>query len=116
MASATQSLKTFMLVFYVPHSGLAACKAAVFKAGAGSYPGPGQYTEACWSTTGTGQFRPGATAIPKIGTVGKLEEVPEVRVEVLCVGEDVARKAVADLKVAHPYEEVPCHIYRLENF
>ncbi|KAH7153451.1 hypothetical protein EDB81DRAFT_791424 [Dactylonectria macrodidyma] len=116
MASVTQSLKKFMLVFYVPHSGVDACKAAVFKAGAGRYPGSGQYSEACWSTTGTGQFRPGPTANPNIGAVGELEEVPEVRVEVLCVGEDVAKKAVADLKVAHPYEEVPCHVYKLEDF
>ncbi|KAK7417630.1 hypothetical protein QQX98_004451 [Neonectria punicea] len=116
MASITQPLKRFTLVFYVPPSGLAACKAAVFNAGAGKYPGPGQYTEACWSSHGTGQFRPGDTANPNIGELGKLEEVPEVRVEVLCVGEDVARKAVADLRTAHPYEEVPCQVYKMEDF
>jgi hypothetical protein len=34
----------------------------------------------------------------QIGEVGKLEEVEEVRVETLCVGRDVAVKAVEALK------------------
>ena len=47
---------------------------------------------------GIGQFRPGDTANPNIGSVGILEEVKELRVETLCVGEDVAKKAVDALK------------------
>ena len=47
---------------------------------------------------GTGQFRPGDGANPNIGSVGVLEEVKEARVETLCVGEDVARKAIEALK------------------
>jgi hypothetical protein len=46
----------------------------------------------------TGQFRPGDSANPNIGGVGKLEEVQEARVETLCLGEDVVRKAVEALK------------------
>jgi hypothetical protein len=34
----------------------------------------------------------------KIGKVGELEEVDECRVEVLCVGKDIAVKAVEALK------------------
>ena len=96
MASAAAR---FTLVFYVPPSALAACKVAIFSAGAGRYPGPGKYTECCWTGVGTGQFRPGDTANPHIGSVGSVEEVPEARVETLCVGEDVARKAVEALKL-----------------
>jgi len=91
-------LRRFTLVFYVPPSNAAACKAAIFKAGAGRYPGPGGYTECAWQTTGTGQFRPGDAANPAIGSVGELEETPEVRVETLIIGEDTTRKAVAALK------------------
>lgn len=47
---------------------------------------------------GTGQFRPGDMANPNIGSVGTLEEVEEARVETLCDGEEVARKAVDALK------------------
>ena len=98
MASAISAAARFKLVFYVPPSALATCKSAIFAAGAGRYPGPGNYTECCWSTMGTGQFRPGDTANPHIGSVGALEEVEEARVETLCHGEDVAKKAVEALK------------------
>lgn len=88
----------FKLVFFVPASALAATKSAIFAAGAGRFPGPGGYTEACWQTVGTGQFRPGQNANPNIGSVGELETVEELRVEALCVGKDVAQKAVDALK------------------
>src|SRR5947199_7631513 len=97
MATIASAVR-FKLVFMVPESSLNACKAAVFAAGAGRYPGPGNYTECCWTTMGTGQFRPGDTANPHIGSVGALEQVQEARVETLCIGEDVARKAVEALK------------------
>jgi len=95
---ASKMAARFSLVFYAPPAAVQACKTAIFKAGAGRYPGQANYTECCWSTTGTGQFRPGDMANPHIGKVGELEELLEVRVETLCVGEDVARQAVAALK------------------
>lgn len=88
----------FTLTFYVPASAVSACKAAIFAAGAGRYPGSGGYTECCWSSVGTGQFLPGDAARPHLGAVGKLEETPEVRVETLCVGEKTARAAVEALR------------------
>lgn len=88
----------FKLVFHVPTVSLAKCKEAIFTAGAGRYPGPGNYTECCWTVAGTGQFRPGDAAKPHLGKVGQLEEVEETRVETICVGEEVARNAVKALK------------------
>ena len=88
----------FKLIFHTPPSSLAACKTAVFAAGAGRYPGPGNYSECCWSTLGTGQFRPGSTAQPYVGNVRVLEELQEVKVETLYVGEEVI-KAILALKV-----------------
>jgi hypothetical protein len=99
MATVVSAAARFKLVFFVPPSALVACKAAIFAAGAGRYPGPGNYTECCWTAMGTGQFRPGDTANPHIGSVGVLEEVSEARVETFCDGEDVARKAVEALKM-----------------
>jgi hypothetical protein len=92
------ALKRFQLVFFAPTAAVEACKDAIFAAGAGNYPGQGNYTEVCWTSAGTGQFRPGSAANPHIGTVGTLERLPETRVETLCVGEDVARRAVEALK------------------
>ncbi|SPN99517.1 uncharacterized protein DNG_02369 [Cephalotrichum gorgonifer] len=106
----------YALIFYTPTSALTTCKSAIFAAGAGRYPGPGNYTEACFVSTGTGQFRPGASANPAIGSSGELEQVDEVRVETICAGEDVARAAVAALKEAHPYEEPAYSVFRMEDF
>lgn len=88
----------YKLVFFAPKPALEACKRAIFAAGAGRFPGPGAYTECCFTTSGLGQFRPGANANPNIGTRGKLETVEEVRCEVLCVGKEVTRAAVDALK------------------
>jgi hypothetical protein len=99
MATVVSAAASFRLVFFVPLYALEACKAAIFAAGAGRYPGPGNYTNCCWTTNGTGQFCPGDTANPHIGSPGVLETVEEARVETLCLGEDVARKAVEALKM-----------------
>ncbi|KFY08084.1 hypothetical protein V492_06550 [Pseudogymnoascus sp. VKM F-4246] len=114
--TAATALTRYKLIFFVPTPALAACKSAIFAAGAGRYPGPGNYTECCFTSPGTGQFRPGNGANPAIGAVGKLEEVEEVRVETLCAGEEVARRAVGALKSAHPYEEPAYEVYKLEDF
>jgi hypothetical protein len=85
----------FMLIFYVPPAAAQACKTAIFKVGAGQYP---NYTECAFTTSGTGQYRPGDAASPFIGKVGTLEETPELRVETLCSSEKIAREAVAALR------------------
>ncbi|KAH6984362.1 GTP cyclohydrolase 1 type 2/Nif3 [Ilyonectria sp. MPI-CAGE-AT-0026] len=115
MSTSATAATVFRLVFNVPESHVAACKAAIFAAGAGRYP-KGTYTECCWTTMGTGQFRPGDAANPTIGVVGELEYVPEVRVEAPCVGREVAKKAVEALKSAHPYEEPSYQVYKVEDF
>jgi len=88
----------YKFIFFVPFPALQACKTAIFAAGAGRYPGAGNYTECCFTTFGTGQFRLGDIAKPNIGELGKLEEVQEARVEALCSGEDVVRMVVEALK------------------
>ncbi len=95
MAATAASVARFRLVFNVPVHALDACKTAIFAAGAGRYP---QYSEWCWTVEGTGQFRPGDKANPQLGKPGELETVREARVETLCLGEYVTRKAVAALK------------------
>ncbi|KAI9652460.1 MAG: hypothetical protein M1829_001644 [Trizodia sp. TS-e1964] len=96
MAGTGTAAARFKLVFFVPPFALAACKAAIFAASAGRYPG---YTECCWTSIGTGQFHPGDTANPRIGSIGALQEVQEARVETICVGEYVTRKLVEALKM-----------------
>lgn len=98
----------YSLVFYAPLYAVEESKAAIFASGAGRYPGKGDYTECCWTATGTGQFRPGDSASPHIGRVGEVELVDEARVEILCVGEDVVRRAVAALKRYSPFFLFSC--------
>jgi len=87
----------YKLVFFAPPAALPACKKAIFATGAGRYPGQGSYTEVGFASLGTGQFRPGRGANPHIGAVGQLESVEEARFETLCVGRDVAARAVEAL-------------------
>ncbi|KAI0151823.1 GTP cyclohydrolase 1 type 2/Nif3 [Xylariaceae sp. FL1272] len=104
----------YKLVFFVPPENVEDVKTAIFAAGAGRYPGSGCYTECAWQSTGVGQFRPGDTANPHLGEVGKLEKVDEVRVETLCVGLETARRAVGALIKAHPYEEPAWEVHKIE--
>ncbi|KAK8104701.1 structural toxin protein RtxA [Apiospora kogelbergensis] len=105
MATPTAAAMTvFRLVFNVPKDHLAACKKAIFAAGAGALP-PEQLH----------RFRPGDAARPHLGAVGQLEQVPETRVETPCVGKDVAKKAIEALKKAHPYEEPSYQLYKVED-
>ncbi|KAH7345974.1 GTP cyclohydrolase 1 type 2/Nif3 [Pyrenochaeta sp. MPI-SDFR-AT-0127] len=109
------TLTKYKLVFFVPPPALAACKAAIFAAGAGRFPGTAGYTECCFTSSGTGQFRPGNGANPHIGVVGQLEMVDEYRVEAICLGREIMIKAVEALKEAHPYEEPAYEVYKLED-
>lgn len=107
-------LKRYKLIFFVPPSHLAPCKTALFATGAGTFPG-GKYSHCCFETRGTGQFRPNDGADPAIGKVGEVETVEEVKVEMICVGREVAERAVSELKRVHPYEEVAVEVFGLED-
>ncbi|GKT54976.1 hypothetical protein ColTof4_08164 [Colletotrichum tofieldiae] len=89
----------FKLVYTVPASHLVVTKDAVFQTGAGVYD-KGKYIQVAFELTGQGQFKPvaAAGADPHTGAVDQLERVLEYRVEILCVGRDVAKAAVAALK------------------
>ncbi len=99
------------VVVFVPKSHADKVREAMGKAGAGII---GNYTFCSFSSRGTGRFKPGAGARPKIGKVGSLEAVEEERVEVVCPRErlDAVLQAV---KKVHPYEEVALDVYPLEE-
>ena len=69
------------IVVYVPETEADAVRAAMGEAGAGRL---GNYSFCSFSVKGTGRFRPEAGAAPAVGAVGKLEEVAEERIEVVC--------------------------------
>ncbi|WPH04278.1 GTP cyclohydrolase 1 type 2/Nif3 [Acrodontium crateriforme] len=106
----------YKLIFFTPPPNLETIKTAIFATGAGRYPGKGDYSEVCFTTAGASQFRPGHSSNPTIGQPGRLEEVAEVRCEILCCGEQVVRDAVEALKLTHPYETVAYDVVKLEPF
>ena len=92
--------KCYKLEFYVPETHVAEVKAAVFDAGGGRI---GNYDNCCWQCTGTGQFRPCPGSNPFIGSQDVIEEVTEIKVELICSGEHL-QSVIAALKQSHPYE------------
>ena len=102
----------YKIVFFVPESHLEHVKTAVFNAGAGHI---GQYDQCCWQVAGIGQFRPLAGSNPYTGEVGKLEQVTEYRVELVCE-DSLIKSAIKALRSAHPYEEPAIDVWRLEDF
>ncbi|PNS21252.1 Guanine nucleotide-binding protein subunit beta-like protein [Sphaceloma murrayae] len=112
MSSTSSPSDRYKLVFFTPPLDLQKVKTAIFSTGAGTI---GKYHECCFTTPGVGQFRPGNGTNPHIGEAGKVEEVGEVRCEILCNGREQARSAVQALKSSHPYEEPAYEVYKVED-
>jgi hypothetical protein len=96
-------------VVYVPETHADIVRETLGKAGAGTI---GDYTYCSFSVKGTGRFLPLSTAHPTIGEVGRLEVVPEERIETVCYKDEVQRIIDAVNKV-HPYEEAAYDVYPL---
>jgi dinuclear metal center YbgI/SA1388 family protein len=92
---------TDTLVVFVPVGISDQLVDALSAAGAGVI---GDYTRCVWQTTGTGTFIPGAETHPAIGRRGHVEQVPEVRLEMVVprASRDDVLRALLDL---HPYED-----------
>ena len=99
----------YQLIFYVPASHLETVKNAVFSAGAGNF---GDYDQCAWQVLGQGQFQPNTNSQPYLGQSGRLETVPEYKVEMICVDERI-KVAVAALLAAHPYQQPAYAIYKM---
>jgi hypothetical protein len=91
MSSTTR----YKFIFFTPPQYLEELKAAIFATGAGTYQ---NYSECMFMMPGIGQFRPGNEANPAVGTKGQLEEVSEVRCEMVCQTKEITERAVEALK------------------
>ena len=99
------------LVTFVPEKNLNEVMVALHEAGAGQI---GNYKNCSFQVNGTGTFQPNEAAKPFLGQAGRLEKVPEVRIEVIFADERNGAILQA-LRNTHPYEEVAYYITRLEN-
>ena len=102
-------METVKLVVYVPETHADIVRKAMGDAGAGIV---GDYKFCSFSVKGIGRFIPLSTAHPTIGSIGKLEEVTEERIETVCYKDDLD-KIIAAIKKVHPYEEVALDVYPL---
>ena len=85
----------------VPVNKAAIVREALGKAGAGKQ---GNYNYCSSSSATMGRFQPLSGAKPAIGSVGKLEEIPEEMIETIC-HKDLVAKVIKAVKEVHPYEE-----------
>lgn len=97
------------LAVFVPEADLAKVSDAVFAAGGGVI---GAYEQCSFRTPGTGTFFGTAGANPTVGQVGRREDAPELRLEVL-VPEGKIDAAVRAMRAAHSYEEPAFDVYPL---
>jgi len=98
--------EVYKLEFYVPETESNKVKNAVFAAGAGTI---GNYDCCCWTTAGNGQFRPLPGSNPAIGSINKIENIKEIKVELICEKSKI-KKVLETLKNNHPYE-TPAYQY-----
>jgi dinuclear metal center YbgI/SA1388 family protein len=97
------------IVTFVPAEKAAAVRDALASAGAGRI---GQYEVCSFSAPGTGTFLGTQGAHPAVGRVGRLEQVSELRLEMVCAKAALAL-AIETLRHFHPYEEPAIDVYPL---
>ena len=101
----------YKISVFVPEEAVEKVRNAMADAGAGRI---GQYTHCSFRTPGTGSFVPLSTAQPYIGSAGKLEEVEEYRLEMICA-EPWLEYVLEEMLDKHPYDEVAYDLYELAN-
>jgi len=99
------------IAVFVPQQDANAVAAAMAESGAGVI---GEYQSCSFRISGKGTFRGSERSTPTIGKPLRLEEVDEVRLEMVVPRPHVTN-VVAAMKSAHPYEEVAYDLYTLEN-
>ncbi|MBS0192033.1 MAG: Nif3-like dinuclear metal center hexameric protein [Phycisphaerales bacterium] len=102
----TQKVK---IVTFVPREDLDKVRNALASAGAGII---GNYSVCSFSTDGVGTFLGDAASSPRKGGKGKLEEIREVRLEMVCSKAALAL-AIETLRGFHPYETAPIDVHEL---
>ena len=103
--------KLLQLSFFVPLQDKDKVLTAIHLAGAGNI---GNYSQCSFSTEGLGRFLPNENSNPAIGIIGNLEEVNEIKINVI-LPTHLKNKVLSVLFAAHPYEEVAYFITQLEN-
>ena len=95
---------------YVPTEDADTVITAMHAAGAGAI---GDYERVFFRSEGIGSFRPTEGAHPAIGAIGRVEEVPESRIE-LVAPPHLREHVRAAMVAAHPYEQVAHQVVEIQ--
>lgn len=99
------------LVTFCPEAVVNDLRDALTEAGAGII---GNYSSCSFRSEGIGSFRGNEDSNPNVGEKNKLEQVAEVKLEML-FPKYLKGKVIQALKDTHPYEEAAYDIFALEN-
>ncbi|PJF23377.1 MAG: hypothetical protein CUN56_01230 [Phototrophicales bacterium] len=97
------------IVTTVPEDSLEPVLDAISSAGGGII---GHYTHCAFTNAGIGRFKPGDSAKPHLGDVGKINAEPEWRIETFC-DRTQAKAVVEAIRAAHPYEQPVIYVIPL---
>ncbi len=92
------------IVTFVPQEAVEKVADALFAAGAGNIGQETPYSRCSFRSAGTGTFFGNESTHPAVGEAGKMQHVPEVRLETI-LPRAATSAVVAALLQAHPYEE-----------
>ncbi|HDS16568.1 MAG TPA: Nif3-like dinuclear metal center hexameric protein [Proteobacteria bacterium] len=102
----TYRQEVYKLVTFVPAAAAETLAGLLFAAGAGNM-GSGLYSDCAFRSRGSGSFRPASGANPRVGKVGELNLVDEIRLETV-VDKALLPAVLSALFRGHPYE-VPAY-------
>lgn len=103
--------KLYKVVVFVPQGYEDQVRQAICSQGGGWI---GNYSDCTFQSEGIGTFRPLEGTTPFIGQDGKLEKVPECRIETI-ISQKKLGNMLKEMIAAHPYEEVAYDVYPLQN-
>ncbi len=102
----------YKLVTFVPLAEADQVGAALFAAGAGCL-GEGRYSECSFRSSGVGSFRPAPGSAPRVGEIGRMNLVDEIRLETV-LDKNLLASVLKGLRQAHPYEVPAYDLYPMQ--
>ena len=102
----------YKLVTFVPPVDAERVGNALFAAGAGRL-GAGRYSECSFRSPGVGSFKPAPGSSPKVGEVGRINLVDEIRLETV-LDKSLLVSVLGALYQAHPYEVPAYDLYPMQ--
>lgn len=101
----------FKIVTYVPAEYAERVRRGLWDAGAGVI---GNYRDCSFNMDGYGTFFGSDSTTPAVGQPGRLEQVAETRIEVVCLANRL-NAALAGLRQVHPYEEPAIDVFPIKQ-